>query len=198
LIWDARNVERLAKPRPTSLPARRLDKLWQDLAGADAAQAYQAIEALAAGPQSAVPFLRERLRPVPQISNEVLADISRFIKELDSDRYVVRRNASRQLERLGPLAEPAVRKLLAGKPSLEVQLRAEALLAKWRRRTWSAEELQTLRAIEVLERIGSAAAGQVLRELTRGEPSAWLTQDAQAALERLARRPAASQTGKVP
>jgi hypothetical protein len=44
-----------------------------------------------------------------------------------------------------------------------------------------------LSAVEVLERIGGAAARQVLAALARGAPTAALTFDAKGALERLAR-----------
>src|SRR5204862_31858 len=40
------------------------DALWTDLAEEDAARAYDAVCALAAAPGQAMPFLRQRLRPV--------------------------------------------------------------------------------------------------------------------------------------
>ncbi len=53
----------------------------------------------------------------------------------------------------------------------------------------SPEEIRTLRALEVLEMIGSAEARKVLEALAAGAPGCELTAEAKAALERLSRRP---------
>ena len=52
----------------------------------------------------------------------------------------------------------------------------------------AAEEMQALRAVEVLEMIGTAEARKVLEGLARGAAECDLTREAKAALERLARR----------
>jgi WD40 repeat protein len=49
------------------------------------------------------------------------------------------------------------------------------------------EEIRGIRAVEVLEHIGNADARQVLEKLAAGAPEAWLTQEAKASLERLAK-----------
>jgi hypothetical protein len=48
--------------------------------------------------------------------------------------------------------------------------------------------LRSLRAIEVLERLGTAEARKVLADLAGGIPEAFRTQEAKAALDRLAGR----------
>ena len=53
----------------------------------------------------------------------------------------------------------------------------------------SADVLRALRAIGVLEWIGSAEARQILEKLSQGMPDAQLTRDAQSALQRLGKRP---------
>ena len=49
-----------------------------------------------------------------------------------------------------------------------------------------------LRAIEVLEHIGTAEARQVLKSLANGAPEARRTREAKSSLERLAKRTAAA------
>jgi hypothetical protein len=66
------------------------------------------------------------------------------------------------------------------KPSLEVHQRIERLLARIKPETW-----RDLRAVEVLERIGSPEAKQVLESLAKGAEGARLTREAKASLERL-------------
>ena len=56
----------------------------------------------------------------------------------------------------------------------------------------SGEILQALRAVEVLEYIGTPEAHRVLQALAQGVPEVRLTVEAKASLERLARRPAAT------
>jgi hypothetical protein len=48
--------------------------------------------------------------------------------------------------------------------------------------------LRPRRAVEVLERAGTAEARQLLEHLAEGEPEAFLTREARAALDRSARR----------
>ncbi len=52
--------------------------------------------------------------------------------------------------------------------------------------------MQALRAVEVLERVGTPEARQILEDLARGAPEARLTREAKAALEGLAKRQAAA------
>jgi hypothetical protein len=49
-------------------------------------------------------------------------------------------------------------------------------------------DLQKLRAVEVLEYIGIPEACQLLEELAKGAPTARITQEAKASMERLAKR----------
>jgi hypothetical protein len=51
------------------------------------------------------------------------------------------------------------------------------------------ESLRYVRAVEVLEQIGSRDAQDVLKTLANGMPTARLTREATAAWERLAKRP---------
>jgi hypothetical protein len=87
------------------------------------------------------------------------------------------------------LAAPALRKVLEGKPSLEVRKRVESLLDALKEPVTSSEKLRLLRAVETLERADSPEARALLERLAQGTPEARLTREAKAALQRLARRP---------
>jgi hypothetical protein len=115
--------------------------------------------------------------------------LSRWIADLESERFSVREKATRALEELADLAAPALRKMLA-QLSPEGRRRAEQLLEKLTGPIPPGERLQALRAIEVLEHIGTEAR-QILKSLATGTPEARLTQEAKASLERLAKRSAA-------
>ncbi len=70
---------------------------------------------------------------------------------------------------------------------MELRRRAEQLLEQM---AASAESVRILRALEVLEQIGSLEAKSLLKVLAQGTPEARLTREAKASLERLAKRPA--------
>ncbi len=189
VTWD---VARLT-PAPRSAvkhSSGRLEKLWNELAGEDAAKAYRAVLDLAAAPEQSVPLLRQRLAAAAAIKVDS-ERIARLLTQLDSAEFELREKASQSLQELGILAEPALRRALRDKPSLEVRRRLEQILDKLESGARPPDQLQILRAFEVLELIGSSEAEQVLRERSQGSPDSWLTHEAKASLARLAARPGA-------
>ena len=70
---------------------------------------------------------------------------------------------------------------------METQRRLEELLDKLNLAR-TAEGRRMLRALEVLERIGNADAGRLLKRLANGAADAALTQEAKASLDRLNRQ----------
>jgi RNA polymerase sigma factor (sigma-70 family) len=183
LIWDLTPARREPLPVKDLSPAE-LDQLWTDLKSDDAAKAHAAIWALVAAPDTAVPFLKDHLRPAPKVSEERLR---RLISRLDSAEFAERDEAMRDLKKLGVEAVPALREALAGKPELEMKRRLEKLLeAPLPQTEMTPESLRQVRAIHVLDQIGSSAARQALESLTRGAQAAPETRAAREAQERLA------------
>jgi WD40 repeat protein len=164
------------------LTARQGDDAWRDLA-ADGTVAHQAIWKLILSPKESVPLVRDRLRQPPAVDADVIA---RRVVELDDDSFAVRERATEDLERAAEGARAALEKALASSPSAEVKRRAEALLAKLDG-TPGPERLRELRALEVLETLGTPEARQVVEALANWPPAARLTREARGALERLKR-----------
>lgn len=168
------------------LTAGTLDQLWSDLAGSDAAKAYRAMGTLTMNPQQGVALLNQRLRPAPSIDPK---RIQTLLAQLDHNEFARREEASRELKKLGAAAEPALRKLLTQRPSLEMARRVKAILAT--PPPWTPQDAETLRrrrAIQVLEGIGSPAADQILAKLAQGDAAAPETHFAKEAHARLDRR----------
>lgn len=188
LVWDLPGLIDDQRVRPVALSPSKLDACWTDLAADDATRADGAIRQLAEAADQAVPFLGQMLKP-----RGVFADakrIDKLIADLDSNQFVVRERAMQDLEKLGRLAEPALRKALTTKqPSLELRRRMDRLLEKLDAPTNSPDLLRSLRALEVLEQIGTPQARQIIEALAKGQADDELTQQAQAALERLSKRP---------
>jgi HEAT repeat protein len=136
---------------------------------------------LAADPEGTITLLRERLRPVARPEP---GRVARLLAALDSEKFAERERATRELETLEETAAVELRQTLARKPSLEIRRRVEALLERLNHLPTRAQ-LQALRAIETLERIGTPEAKQVLKTLTEGAPEARTTEEAKRTLRRL-------------
>ena len=183
LLWKTAALVPGGQAASAGFKGGQLDTAWAELAGDDASRAYRTLTALVAAPRQAVPFLKAHLQPAEKADAR---RIRRLIADLDSDRFGVRQRATKELEAVAELAAPVLRQALAQRPSPEVRRRAEGLLA--RLDSLRPEQVRGVRAVEVLEHIGTPEAQDILDSLARGTPEARLTQEAKTSLERLARR----------
>lgn len=179
MIW---NSGTFGFSMPSLKDAAAKAALWDDLASHDTRKAHLAIVALATAPAQAVPFLQERLQPIPAPDPKRLPGL---IADLGSDVFKVREQAAKELEKFGDLAAPPLRKVLAGKPSLEVRRRVEGLLGKLSPLT--PDRLRQQRAVQALERVGTPEAKQLLETLAKQAEDSWLSQEAKASLKRFAK-----------
>jgi hypothetical protein len=178
LVWEVP-----PEPRPAALDDARRAALWMDLGSADAARAFRAMAALAdAGPAS-VRLLEDRMgtRPGPPDA----ATLARLVADLDSDTFEVREKAAQKLADAGPAAEPALRKALDNPSSPEQKRRARELLDRIKNDGLPPDYVRALRAVEVLEQIGTAEARRVLRGLASKKLEADVAEEVRASLERL-------------
>jgi WD40 repeat protein len=189
LVWDITGRLQEGRLRPAQLSDKELEKLWADLASDDARRAGRAIWTLAAAP--AVPYLGERLRTAAVNAKAQMVKVPQLLRDLDDDAFAVRAKAKAELARLGAAVEPALRQALEKSPSAEMRRSLEQLLKAMEaeHQAPSGESLRAVRALEVLEQIGSREAREVLKALVAGDPAelSTLTQEAHAALERLDR-----------
>jgi WD40 repeat protein len=180
-LAPASGVSQKGKP----LGPKELEALWKQLTTELSKDAYKAVWALIEAPDQAVPFLRKRVMPRTPIKAERL---QKLLRDLGSDQEKVADAAFKELEHLQELALPTLRAFLrADNLPKAARERAERLLTLLERFTLSPDQLREWRVIEILERIGSRDALQVLEGLTRGAPEAMLTQEARKAVERLRR-----------
>jgi hypothetical protein len=172
-------------PEPSSpLTGKELAALWDDLASDDGPRAYQALGRFVLHPREGAPFLKKQLRPAPDPDRR---ETARLIAALDADAFADREKAQQGLEALGGLALTPVNRALEARPSPEARRRLEELRGKLEGRIPPGEEMREVRAVEALERIGTAEAREVLAGLAKGAAEAWLTQEAKASLDRLER-----------
>jgi WD40 repeat protein/beta-lactamase regulating signal transducer with metallopeptidase domain len=182
LLWDAAGpLNDLSKPQQIELRASEVEALWSDLSG-DAAKALLSVNKLAAAPKQVVPFLSERLKPAARIDPR---KIDGWIADLESEKFTVRQEAAANLLKAGEQALPALQKVLASSPPLETRKRADSLVDQLTGGGLTPEQLQTVRAVEALERMGTPEARRLLGTLAEGAPGALPTREAQAALGRM-------------
>jgi WD40 repeat protein len=179
LLWDMPVLDR-------GKPAQSIstETLWNELATEDAKKSFRAVCDLTLCPSQAATLLGERLRPAAPTP----AALAQWLTDLDDEDYAVRRKAAESIAQLGDLAEPALRQALRGRPTLEVRRRVESLLDRIVAGTLPPEQLRELRAVEVLELIGTPEAKKVLARLAAGASEARLTREAKSSLQRLERR----------
>ncbi len=159
-----------------------MGKLWDDLAGEDAAKAHRGVRGLASAHGQAVTLLGERLKPAASVDPR---KIKNWIADLESAKFAVRQEATTQLLKVGEQAVPALKKELASVPELETRKRVEDLLNRLTGGVLTTEQLRLVRAVEALERMATPEARKVLQTLAEGAPGTLPTREAQAALSRL-------------
>ncbi len=183
ILWDVFDTRTGAARKEAS--ENELARAWTDLASNDGKQIDAAFACFLRTPCESVRFLKKRLRPSEPIDDKRLAQL---IADLDADVFARREAASSSLTQLGERAEAALRKALKTDPPAETQRRIERLLENLDHRLLPPETLRELRAVEILERLGTPDARQLVRALLEGAQGAALTEDARESWRRLAKR----------
>jgi WD40 repeat protein len=185
LIWDTADLTR-NRLKAVKVTPKHLEELWSTLARDDAAKAHQALWTMIAGAEKTVPFLRKRLEKIPSV---ITPELAKLFADLDSRDFKTREKAAAELTNMGKKAEPAMRQTLTMKIPLEVQIRLDRLLKKIAGPfpPLTSEQIRVVRALEVLEQIGSPQASQVVQMVADHAPETILREHARAALERMKR-----------
>lgn len=179
-LWSIRAL-RLYVPEENRFSEKAWAKLGENLAADSAALAYRALWTLLAEPPRAVKLMKQHLRPTA--AQEF--PFEKWIANLDDDDFDRRQQAEKSLRKAGAAAEAALRQARDGKPTLEARRRIDMLLEEIVDHRASPEELRSLRAIQLLEEIGSPEARELLQSLANGSNESRQTQEAKAALKRL-------------
>jgi hypothetical protein len=127
-----------------------------------------------------VELLRQRLRPAPAVDEKAVRGL---LRELEADDFAARKKAAAELEAVADRAEPVLRKVLAENPSAETKRQIEHVLEL--ARPSAPQRRREARAVEVLERLGTPEARELLAALAGGDKESFLTREARAAVGRL-------------
>lgn len=170
LVWDVTKVARgaAAEEKPT----------WEDLGSTDPEIAYAAV-CRAVAMKGAAARIKANLKPVGAVEE---TKVAAWVKLLDAETMAERDQASQALAGSGLGAVEVLKKFAGKAESAEVKARLARLLSDLGK-----EQQQALRAVEVLEMIGTKEAQEVLRDLARGADGE-LTREARVAWDRVERR----------
>lgn len=179
-IWDL--TRREGKKEPTS---QDLTEAWGKLDQLEAKLGDPAIWTLIDGGKTALPVIREGVTN----SGATDAKIAKLITSLDADDPKLRDDSSKELLNLGVRAFEAISTAAENHASSEVRLQAGEILERFRKLGVTVpsnglygEPLRQLRAVAVLEKIGTPEAVEILRLIRKSAGPAGLA--AEAALAR--------------
>jgi WD40 repeat protein len=177
LVW------KLPSPPRQELTRGRRVALWSALGAGDADAAARAMAVLADSPQSCMDLVRERLGDLTDRNDP--RRLARLIAALDAEDFEARERAQKDLAAAGAEAAAGLREALQTTRSEEVRRRVRELLQRIPEGEVPPGWLRGVRAVEVLECLGSPEARGLLQELARkaGEPR--VAQEARDSLSRL-------------
>jgi WD40 repeat protein len=184
LIWDISELMK-KKAEPPALTQRKPEELWAALAGSNATEANEAIQAMCMMPAAVIKLVRERLW------TDMPADpmrVTKLIAQLDDRRFQKREQAMHDLLQMGTAVEAALRKAAESDISLDAKRRIKTILDGMGLIVLTQEQVFAVRVVEVLELSGTVEAKKLLSELANGQAESRVTEEAKLALTRLNRR----------
>lgn len=159
--------------------------LWTQLGGKEAARAWIAALTLQCGGDAAVTFFKSKFRLAER--NEVR--IKALVENLDKNGDGVRGTASAELKKLGYLVEADLRKALEGTPTERLKNEIAPILKLLESRpptdALPQDVQQRIRAIQVVERIGTKPARELLSVLSVSAPTPQECWEAKQSLARM-------------
>jgi sugar lactone lactonase YvrE len=182
LLWD---LWAAADPKAAvKLEAKELTQLWDTLNSPNADSAWEAQQRLALGRDTSLPYLGEHLQAAGGAEPPSKEQIAQWIKQLDDDNVDTREKAGTRLLEAGRAARDALTKALDGNPSAEASQRIKQILDKLADGDQASAILQPLRALEVLQHIGTPEAKEIVKKLADGKADTALTVAAKESLKR--------------
>src|SRR5262245_3025045 len=142
--------------------------LWNDLASDDGEVVHRAIVTLGRAPGQAVPLVKSRwTNEAPTDSKAVAA----LLRDVAGENDVARRRAARELSKMGEVVRPALHEAyLSDKASEEFRGRVLQIGRSLAKQSTPGKALRRARAVEVLERIDTPEATDLLKQIAKEHP----------------------------
>jgi hypothetical protein len=170
------------EPLPHKLSSEQLETFWGDLTVENDFRLQRVLAGLRSAPTSTVPFLAKKLKPVSEAQRKHILGL---LRDLDDEDATKRDQAMEALQKEAAAFEPLLADRRRTAEPGDVRNRIARILNRERTSAVPRTLLNELRAVAILEQIGSPSARSVLRTLACGAAGARLTVEAQQALDRL-------------
>jgi len=181
LVWDVP----LKVSGATEVVVAGYDEAFRLLGSSDPANAQRGMELLYRNPVETTKQCAERI-VVPAAA--AAGRMAKLIVDLDDEDFPVRAAAVKELHLIGAESLVHLRKVVDKSPSAEVRNLAKEVITRIEMSPPTPEDLRALRAIEVLENLGTSEAQAVLKKWASGPEGHRLATEANAALTRLKTR----------
>jgi WD40 repeat protein len=170
------------EPLPGKLQTEQLETLWQDLTVDNDFRLQRVFASFRAAPADTAAFLGKKLNPVGEAEK---TRIKALLNNLDADEPKTREKAMENLQELAAAFEPLLAGVARDHEPGEVRNRVRFILRQQREKAVPQKLLVQIRALIVLEQLGTAQARQALEKMANGAAGARVTEEAKQAFERL-------------
>ncbi len=171
------------------LKPEEFEKFWEAFGSDAPPDSRNRIHRLIQDPETAMKLLTSKFVAPPL--KPITIDLATAIRKFDSPAFLDRQRAVKQVKELGPRALPALQDAIRTTESVEVRARAEELIEQMKAgpRIYSTSpDLRAVRAIEVLEHIGTQDAKKLLGGWTQYVTNPRIAQEATTAIQRIESR----------
>jgi len=167
-----------------ALTDEQLEQVWSVFAENDAPRADAAMWTLVSD-EGAAKFLQTKLIAKPVEVDAAV--VEQLVVDLDSDEFLAREAAERELRLYGTAIAERLEKELAHTESAEVRVRVSRLLKRISGTPGglSPQQLQAARGIHALACLGTPAAMEALKAVADSKSDPWRATSARRFLERL-------------
>jgi WD40 repeat protein len=179
LIWDLWNLKDEFE-KPSKIDQELLRNYWEEFGGQQHETTDGMMRVFVSKPDLATAFLTGQLQPVEKADAKVIATL---IEQLESNRFPVREKAARDLARLGDVVVKELRRAQERAKDEDLKMRIESILNQIDSPFLTGDRLRAYRGIEILQRLNTAESKALLKKIAQGAPDAFLTREAQAALQ---------------
>jgi WD40 repeat protein len=178
LIWDTWNVKGEFAV-PDQVTEEMVREQWEHLGFEYVDNVDWMIQVMCKRPELTVSLLSKKLAPVEPVNPDRL---KKLMNELESERFVTRQRATSELTKLGEPVIDDLHRRRQSTDSEDLRLRIESILSEIDQPLLSGERLRIRRGMEILERIKTPEAKELLLKLSKGDPAAMMTREAKAVI----------------
>ena len=168
-------------PAAAQVDDAALEKLWPELGGDNELRRQRVLKALRAAPLPTVALLRKKVQPV---AAALQRQVEQQITALEDDASAKRDQAMKELQGVAHPFAPLLKAKLAQAPAGETRNRLTFVLKQMSEAKPPQPLVMELRALALLEEIGTPEARELLERIAGGAPQARLTVEAWTVLRR--------------